>query len=427
MCLQIFKQTEYAEPVIGLKALSLLKMVRILVLTCFVVGLISPQLTLALSFEELIVRLDTHPSLIALQYQAEASEERVTAATALPDPVVSLGINNFPLFEPSFTDFLPTNRAIGVRQDFPNRAGRQASSGEQRALAAQSMLTREAQRAQLRATLISLLHRKATVRRQRTLAEERNRRYDELVNVVKAEIDAGRPAVYRLAEIEAERTEVTRILIDLDRVDAEIAAQMIDLVGIDTQVAPPDVTPKAWSGKAIDFHLVRIADAAIKAAAFGINRAEAGWRPSWGAQVTYQQRESGRNFAGNDWVSAGLTFTMPLWAGRSQAPKLRAARAEYASAEMRFQAAAKRAAAQYQIQDAAWKAARDNIAALRVNIAAIEDGIEAQRSTFESGADDYTQIIDGEITILKLLSDIAAEKTRMVTAIASLNALQVSP
>ena len=427
MCLQIFKQTESPNPLIGPKALSLHKIVRLLVLTCFVVGLAGPRMALAQSFEDLVARLEMYPSLTALEYQAQASEERGVAATALPDPVVSLGINNFPLLEPSFTDFLPTHKAVGVRQDFPNRSGRQASAGEQRALAAQTALTREAQRAQLEAGLISLLHRKATVNGQRRLAQERNAKYDELANVVKAEIDAGRPAVYRLAEIEAERTDVTRTLIDLDRADAEISAQLIDLIGIDTQIAPPELTPKDWSGKAKDFHLVRIADAAIRVAEYGIDRAEAGWRPNWGAQVTYQQRESGRNFAGTDWVSAGLTFTVPLWAESSQTPKLRAARAEYASAEMRFQAAAKRAAAQYQIQDAAWKAARDNISALRSNIAAIEDEIESQRSTFESGAGDYAPIIDAEIAILKLLSDIAGEEARMATAIASLNALQVSP
>jgi cobalt-zinc-cadmium efflux system outer membrane protein len=77
------------------------------------------QPTEGLAFEELEARLSDHPSLTALTYQAEASRERGTAATALPDPVVSVGVNNFPIFDPSFSDFLPTNKAVGVRQDFP--------------------------------------------------------------------------------------------------------------------------------------------------------------------------------------------------------------------------------------------------------------------------------------------------------------------
>ena len=103
------------------------------------------QPTEGLAFEELEARLSDHPSLTALTYQAEASRERGTAATALPDPVVSVGVNNFPIFDPSFSDFLPTNKAVGVRQDFPNRTGRQARAGEARAMAEQTDRIRAAQ------------------------------------------------------------------------------------------------------------------------------------------------------------------------------------------------------------------------------------------------------------------------------------------
>lgn len=60
---------------------------------------------LAQSLEDLEARLLDHPSLNALTYDAEAWRERSTAATALPDPVVSVGINNFPIFDPSFSEF----------------------------------------------------------------------------------------------------------------------------------------------------------------------------------------------------------------------------------------------------------------------------------------------------------------------------------
>lgn len=74
----------------------------------------------AQSFEDLETRLADHPSLTALTYAADAHRERSLAATALPDPVVSVGINNFPVFDPSFTAFLPTNKAVGISQAFPS-------------------------------------------------------------------------------------------------------------------------------------------------------------------------------------------------------------------------------------------------------------------------------------------------------------------
>ena len=135
-------------------------------------------------YETLEAQLIHHPSLIALTYQADASRERGIAATALPDPVVSVGVNNFPIFDPSFSEFLPTNKAVGVRQRFPNRAGRNARAGQNQATADQIDRIRAAQLATLRGTLISLLHEKRRIDRQRDLAQKRNAKYDELTEVV---------------------------------------------------------------------------------------------------------------------------------------------------------------------------------------------------------------------------------------------------
>jgi len=379
------------------------------------------------SFDELEARLADHPSLTALTYQADASRERGIAATALPDPVVSVGINNFPIFDPSFSDFLPTNKAVGVRQAFPNRAGREARAGESRALAEQTDRIRAAQMATLRGELIALLHEKQRINRQRELANDRNDKYDELTQVVESEIDAGRPAVFRLAEIEAERAGVSRVLVDLDRQSAEIDARLIDLVGLIPATPAPPVTPLDWSGDAMGFHVVNVADAGVRVTGYSVDGAKAAWRPNWGAQLTYQQRESGANFAGDDWVSGMVTFTVPLWAERSQKPRLRAAKADRASAEMRYQAAARGAAARYAAEAAAWRAAQDNIAVLERNIAAVEDEIAAQLTTYESGVGDYAPIIDGELAILKLHADIAAEEARKAASIARMNALLVTP
>lgn len=397
-------------------------------LVCALIACGAPMSTgCAQSFEDLEARLADHPSLAALTYRADASRERGIAATALPDPVVSVGINNFPIFDPSFSDFLPTNKAVGIRQQFPNRAGRQARAGEARAMAEQTGRIRAAHFATLRGELIGLLHEKRRIERQRALALRQNDKHDDLTDVVEAEIDAGRPAVFRLAEIEAERAGVARVLVDLDRQEAEFDARLIDLVGLVPATPAPPVAPAEWTGDAMAFHAVRVADAGIQVAEYSVDGAKAAWRPNWGAQLTYQQRESGANFAGDDWVSGMVTFTVPLWAQRSQEPRLRAARADRASAEMRYQTAARSAAAHYAAEAAIRRAAEDTIAVLQRNIAAVEDEIAAQLTVYESGAGDYAPIIDGELAILELRAAIAAEEARRAASIARMNALVVTP
>lgn len=386
-----------------------------------------PQLATAQTFEDLETRLRGHPSLIAMDYRASAQEERAVAATALPDPVVSLGINNFPIYDPSFNAYLPTNKAVGIRQQFPNLAGREARAGQARAMADQTSTQLEARYAVLRSDLLALLIDKRRIETQRSLANSRNAKYDELLDVAEAEIDSGRPVVYRLAEIEGERTEVDRTLVDLDQQEAEIDARFIDLVGLVPVGTDPQVTPERWSGRALDFHLVRVAESEIEVTDYGVDEAKSEWKPEWGAQLTYQQRDAGAMFAGDDWVSGMVTFTVPIWAERKQAPRLRAAKADRASAEQRYQAAARTAAAQYAALDAAIRAAERSISVIQTRIRAIEDEVAAQLTIYESGVGGYAPIIDGEVAILKLKSEIAAEQSRRDIATARSNALLVQP
>lgn len=401
------------------------KMFRSLLATAFM-SVVLAKGAHAQSFEDLESRLWSHPSLTALGYEAEADRERATAATALPDPVISVGINNFPIFDPSFDSYLPTNKAVGIRQQFPSLAGREARAGEARAMSAQTEAVRDARYAALRAELITLLAEKRRIAEQRTFADARNAKYDELTGVVEAEIDAGRPAVYRLAEIEGERAEVARTLVDLDRQEAETHAQLNELVGLVPSTGLPTLNETDWSGAALEFHAVRVADAALHVTDYGVEEARAEWKPEWGAQLTYQQRDEGATFAGDDWVSGMVTFTVPLWAEKKQAPQLRAAKARQASAEQRYQAAARNAAAQYASQDAMIRSARSSIDVLRGKIAAVEEEVDAQLITYESGVGGYAPIIDGEIAILKLRAEIETEKAREAAAIARLNALLVT-
>ena len=301
-------------------------------LTALLLATLGPA-AIAQSMDELEARLFDHPALDAMRYGSDAARERAQAATGLPDPVVSLGINNFPIFDPSFDTFLPTSKAIGIRQQIPNRAGREARSAEALRRAVQNDAATDMRFAELRAALQIALIEKRRIEAQRTLAEERDAKYAELEEIVQTEIDAGRPVVFRLAEIDVERAEVARTLAELEGQLSQVDAQLIDLVGLVPATPAPALTVLDWNGDAQAFHLVRVSDKAIDVADAGVDQAEADYKPNWGAQLTYQQRDQGSGapgstFAGDDWVSGAVTFTIPLWAESRQAPALRAAKAD---------------------------------------------------------------------------------------------------
>ena len=385
----------------------------------------------AQSFQELEARLKEHPALEALRLQTQAYREDAVAAAAWPDPVVSVGVNNLPLLDPSFRAYLPTNKALGVSQQIPNRPERAARSERAKRRAARNDAAESLQFARMRAELIVALVEKRRVAEQLALLRQQDSLYGELEQIVQGEISAGRPALFRLAEIDLKRSDIDRSLADLQGRRAELEARLQDLVGEAGDVAPPQLQPKAWSGDADAFHAVRVAREAITVADAGVSEAEAAWKPDWGVRLTYQQRDSGGGpgmpFPGDDWVSAAVTFSVPLWGSRSQAPALRAARAERESARSRHSAVARKAAAEFTALDATRRAAEAAEAALQTKISAIREQVAAQRTRYESGIGDYSPVVDGELAELILLARIADEKARRDRATAQLNSLLVTP
>lgn len=378
-------------------------------------------------FASLEARLRQHPSLGALDHVALAQTERAEAASALPDPVISAGINNFPLFDPSFDTFLPTNKAVGVRQAIPGRASRSARARVEQQRAGLTREQREHLFAYLRGELIVTLVERRRIERMRILARERDAMYRQLEDIVSGEIDAGRPAVFRLAEIDIERAEVARTLVQLDGEQIRNDAQLTNLVGNGAAVPPPEQVPLSWNGEAVELLAARVATQAVAVADAGIDGAQAAYKPDWGVSLTYQQRESGNNFAGDDWVSVMVSFSVPLWGRQSQAPKLRAAQAERAAASDRHAASVREAAARWQSLEGERITADRSITVLGNKIAAIEERVASTLVNYEAGRGDYSPVIDGGIARIALEEQIALETARRDSAIARMNSLLVTP
>lgn len=394
--------------------------------------MVSVTPVMAQSLATLEARLQEHPSLAVFTLRAQASRERATAADALPDPEIGLGIDNFPISDPGFDRYLPTNKAIGIRQVFPSRAGREArAAGNQRnAEYLESM--RVARFAQLRAELIGLLYERERIGQQRMLARDREGLYQELLQTITAQVDAGQPVVHRLAQVALERTGEERVLADLAAEEQRVVARLIDLVGQVPETAPPPVSVEPWSGEPSGFHAVRLAQGSVQVAAAGVDQAEAAWKPSWGAELVYKQRDAGNGepgatFDGDDWVSGRVTFTVPLWAGSNQDPMLRAAQAEEAAAQAEVMTAARAARAGYTTLDARRTASLQNAAILTGKIDIFEDQLESLMTLYESGDGSYADLLDAEIAILTLRAEIAAEQSRVAATTALMNAYLVTP
>lgn len=381
-----------------------------------------------MSFEDIERRLRAHPSLSALSFEAEASRERSLSALALPDPVISVQLNNFPLFDPSFTEYLPTNKSVGFRQAFPNGAKRRANSQMRLTEVSQRQEEIEQQFAELRGRTLALLIAREGIEKQYEYALSRAEKYAELTDVIDLEINSGRPLVYRLAQVEVEQSEVATTLSDLDGQTARINAELTELVGVLPETVLPPTFAEIWSGDASAFYKVRVAQTRVDQSQAAVKRAEADFKPDWGVNLTYQQREAGRNapFGGDDWVSGGVSLSIPLWAGKKQQPDLRAAQAEHSAALARVTAVSRLMKSEWTRWDTRRLNAQENIVILDAKILKLEEQIDAQLITYESGDGDYAPVLDAEIAILNLRAQRIAQTVARDQSITMMNSLLVT-
>jgi len=383
---------------------------------------------------DLEAQLRSHPALQALQFEVEANERLAEAAMGLPDPVLSLGVNNVSISDPVFDRFLSTNKAIGISQQIPNRTTRvaRAAGASERAIATERLADLRWQ--SLRADLYSTLRDLGRVEAQQSLAVQRERKLDELTDVIAAEIEAGRPIVFRLAQMDVEKAEVARERVWFASERGTLQARLRDLVGDVPASLPRVPQPELidWDGNPESFQAVQLSRAGVAVAAAAVDEARSGLRPNFGLSLTYQLREDGRGgpgstFVGDDWFSAMLTVSLPVWASSSQEPRLRAAQQRRLASEQERNAAARRAEADWRSMREARLGADGSATMLQQKIAALDLQLAALLRNYESGIGDYSPYLDAEIARFRLQAQVIGDELRRDVATFRANSMLVVP
>ncbi|MDP1692188.1 MAG: TolC family protein [Burkholderiaceae bacterium] len=288
----------------------------------------------ALSFDEAgRLAREQAPSLAAQQNALAGARAVQPAATALPDPRLSVGIDNLPISGAdrfSLTRDFMTMQRIGVMQEVPNRAKREA-----RAAGALARIERE--RAMLVVAQLAVQREAALAWLGVFFAERRAAQLTELERenrVVQDTLDA---RVASGKAMPAERTMARQEALALaDRRDdavrdvAKARAALRRWVGARADEAlagePPTV---AVESEAVRAGLHRHAEIAPYAAMQAIVQAEVGeadaeQRGDWAWEVAYQRR--GPQYG--DMLSFQLSFDLPWQKGRRQQPQIAAKQAE---------------------------------------------------------------------------------------------------
>lgn len=303
-------------------------------LAVLLAGLSSPGH--ALTFDEALRLAETHaPQMKASEKSIAAARSLRVPAGALPDPKLVLGVDNLPIEGAdrySLTRDAMTMRRIGLMQEFPNAAKREA-----RVAAAQGQVTlseteaRIARLTVLRETAVAWIARQS-IERQLARIDDLAAQNRLLAPAVRAELTGGQGSP---ADIVAPRQEAAQIDERRDELHARQAQAIASLrrwIGAAAD-SPLEGGVPAWPiardtlEHRLHHHPELLAfDSRAHVLDADIAEAQAAKRPDWALEMDYQHRAQQYG----DMVSVQASFDLPVFPGTRQDPKIAAARAERA-------------------------------------------------------------------------------------------------
>lgn len=377
-------------------------------------------------FDEAIAIARTDAPIVAARaMQVDARKVRAGAADELPDPRLNGGLVNLPVtgpvaFEPDRQ--LPTQFAIGIQQDIPNLAKRNAdrsiANADTRIARAALAHARHDVAIRTGEAWVSLFY-----------AQERLVRATNGLDEMRRLVAPARSAVASGTARPAQTLEIRSALIAMeDRItaieaDREIAqAALARYVSFDSAEATgprPDLQIDEKQLRATLPHNpeMAIADARSGRAEAMTQRALADNRPDFGLSVNYGRRDG--QFG--DAVSVMGSVTLPIFAARRQQPRIEAASSEAAAAQAERTDQLRALSAQFAADMARWhnlmtqwQRARDQLLPLALQRADLEmASYEAGRASLVNVIAARTQLIELELAILEREAAAAIAATRL--------------
>ncbi|MBF0186745.1 MAG: TolC family protein [Magnetococcales bacterium] len=374
------------------------------------------------SFEELVASIWQHPAVLGLKEQSAGDRHQGEGATGFADPVITLGVNNLPVEDPEFDRYLPTSKSIGITQALPNFRQQSATAERLRRRGSKKELLAAWRHAEMVAEMVGILADYEKVESVITALKAQHQHYGELESWLQGRLESGAADYGRFAELDVSRTEIDRKLNELEGEKAVLKSRLHALTGIDGEpVVVPDQEAKVWDGRSDAMHLLKIANAGISVAEQGVAEKEAAYDPRFSFGATYQIRESGATFDGEDWVTAKVGVTVPLWQHFRQDPDLRAASARKSAAEMAYQDQLRTLRRTLDVLDVKRKTSERALELLQEKSDNLKKVEEAARRRYAAGRVQWEAVLRPVIRRLAIDVELAGERARRVKLIARIN------
>lgn len=395
---------------------------------------VTAPLTLA-EAEDLALRQE--PGLSEFQARADALEEQAVAAGQLPDPVLRVGIANFPIESGGFTTEGMTQGQLGIRQTFPRGKTRSFSTQQFQSLSAE--MDRNAN-ARARDVLTSV--RTAWLdaffwERAHAIVSDSRPYFDDLVTVTRSLYGVGKKDQQDVLRAELELSRLDDRLIEIERRRRSARAALSQWIGPESTRSIARKLP-AWgslpslnllSDELTRHPAVLASEAQIDARIAGVRLAEELRKSGWAVDLGYGYRDGNLPDGSprSDFVSVSVTVDLPFFRKNRQDRKIGAALSERRAAQNSREALLRRLSSQLEAEFARWQelTRRIELYEQRLLIQAADQS-RAALAAYRSEAGDFDDVMRGVIDNLNAQLDLERlqiERRKTYAVLANLGGL----
>ena len=365
-------------------------------------------LTLA---EAVDLALAAEPGQMALEARAAALDERAVVAGELPDPMLRLGLNNFPLESGGFSTEGMTQATVGFRQTFP--AGKTRSlSYEKFGLLSDQM----SENANARGRSVRMAAQKAWLElyfldRAETLIRESRPFFADLAEITRSLYAVGRKTQQDVLRAELELSRLDDRLIDIERRRGRAQSALAEWIGKEARRPVASNFPN-WSSLApltdlqqglLQHPALLAAKAQVDASAAGVKIADERSKPSWALDVGYGYREGNlpNGDPRSDLVTVGVTVGLPFFRKKSVDSTLTAALQDRSAAKSSMLRLERELVSQLEAEHAQWRELTRRLDLYDTRILNQAKGqAEAALLAYQSDAGDFADVMRSYIGYL---------------------------
>ena len=381
--------------------------------------------------------LSDEPGLSELRAFADALNEQSIAAGQLPDPVLRVGLSNYPIQGGNFSTEGMTQAQLGIRQAFPRGRLRSMSTANYRALASVQMENAETRaRSVLAATRIAWLESYYWQRAGQVLDESRSL-FDDLLQVTRSMYAVGRKTQSDVLRAELELRRIDDRLIETSRSRSVAQGALSQWLGADAYRPAANKLP-AWKQlpsletlrETLAGHpSMRAADAQIDARQAKIGIAEEQGKPGWALDLGYGYRDGflASGEPRSDFVSLSVVIDLPIFKRNRQDRDLGAAlsaRRAAISGKHRLRADLESKLA---IEYAQWTELSRRLALYESDILDLSASrAEAAMLAYQSDSGDFSEVMLGQIDQLNTRLEhirLQVERAQSYAALANLGGI----